>query len=58
MDVVVNEQRFLAMVNTWALLFGMINFEIFGRFNGMFDDAEALFRHQVDRAALAVGISL
>ena len=54
--VPVDHQRALFGVGAWVQLFGMISFELFGQFVNTFDDAEALFAHQVDLMAVAVGL--
>lgn len=53
-----DRQRFMAATSAWALLFGMVSFEVFGRYTGMFDDADALFANQVDRVAISMGMTL
>ncbi|MEZ5244635.1 MAG: TetR/AcrR family transcriptional regulator [Acidimicrobiales bacterium] len=46
----------LAGVGAWTELFGMLNFELFGQFANVFDDADDLFAHQVDAAAHRLGL--
>lgn len=41
----------------WALLFGQISFEIFGRLTDLVPDAEALFEHAVTTMADLVGMT-
>jgi AcrR family transcriptional regulator len=57
-NIPVDNQRLMSGISAWTLLFGLINFEVFGRFNGMFEPANLVFDHQIDRAALAAGIPL
>jgi AcrR family transcriptional regulator len=40
---------------TWAQLFGQINFEVFGRYEGLVQDTEALFEHAVTLIAVLLG---
>ncbi|MCP5030480.1 MAG: TetR/AcrR family transcriptional regulator [Actinomycetia bacterium] len=56
-EVELNHQRFMAATSAWALLFGMVSFEVFGRYTNMFDDVDALFTHQVDRVAISMGMT-
>lgn len=41
----------------WALLFGQISFEVFGRLDDVVQDAEALFDHAVTATADLVGLT-
>jgi AcrR family transcriptional regulator len=41
----------------WALLFGQISFELFGRFTGVVHDTDALFDHAVTVTADLLGIT-
>jgi AcrR family transcriptional regulator len=41
----------------WTLLFGQISFEVFGRFDGVVQDAEALFDHTVTIMAELLGLA-
>ncbi len=52
----VDQRRLLCGLGAWAMLFGMISFELFGTFHNTFDDAEPLFAHQVDLAAHHMGL--
>jgi len=52
----VDDRLALAGVGAWALLFGMVNFELFGQFVNSFDDADALFAYQVDSTAERLGL--
>ncbi|MDG2111417.1 MAG: TetR/AcrR family transcriptional regulator [Actinomycetota bacterium] len=54
--VEIGHQRLLAGIAAWTNLFGMISFELFGHFKNVFDDADALFAHQTDRAASTLGL--
>lgn len=54
----VDRQRALIGVLAWVQLFGMINFELFGTFHNVFDDASGLYAHQADFMAAAMGIEL
>lgn len=55
-DAEIDHQRLLIGIGAWTNLFGMISFELFGQFKSVFDDAGALFAHQVDLAAVAFGL--
>jgi len=57
-DIPIDNRRLMAGLSAWTLLFGLINFEVFGRFNNTFEPADQIFDHQIDRAALAAGIPL
>ncbi|MFD9814663.1 TetR/AcrR family transcriptional regulator [Streptomyces sp. NPDC059080] len=46
-----------ALVATWAQLFGLISFELFGQFNRVVEDRDAFFAHTVRRLAGGVGLS-
>ena len=52
----VDDALMLAGVGAWTLLFGMLNFELFGQFVNTFDDADELFAYQVDVAAARLGL--
>ena len=39
-----------------AKLFGMVSFELFGTFNTVFDDADALFAASLDLDLTALGV--
>ena len=43
-------------VTQWAKLFGMVSFELFGTFNTVFDDADALFAASIDLDLVALGL--
>jgi len=43
-------------VTQWAKLFGMVSFELFGTFNTVFDDADALFAASLDLDLAALGV--
>ncbi|MFJ8531961.1 TetR/AcrR family transcriptional regulator [Streptomyces sp. NPDC093591] len=45
-----------ALVASWAELFGLIGFELFGQFNRVVEDRETFFRHAVTRLAHGVGL--
>lgn len=45
-----------ALVIAWAQLFGLVSFEVFGQFNGVVTDREALFRQAADGLARSVGL--
>jgi hypothetical protein len=44
-------------IAAWAQLFGLIGFEVFGRFNQLVDAREEFFDHAVTRLAAAVGLT-
>ncbi|GHF21279.1 TetR family transcriptional regulator [Streptomyces spiralis] len=46
----------VALVAVWAQLFGLVGFELSGRFNGLVEEREAFSRHAVSRLAHAVGL--
>ncbi|MEZ5377870.1 MAG: TetR/AcrR family transcriptional regulator [Acidimicrobiales bacterium] len=52
----VDQARLLQGLGAWAMVFGMINFELFGTFKNTFDEAEPLFRYQVDLMARHMGL--
>jgi len=56
-DIDVDDRLLLEGVGAWTLLFGLLNFELFGQFANTFDDADELFGHQVDAAAVRLGLS-
>lgn len=41
----------------WAMLFGQVSFEVFGRLDGLVHDTEALFDHTVTTMADLVGLT-
>ncbi len=43
-------------VTQWALLFGMVSFELFGTFTSTFDDGGPIFAHAVEVGANALGL--
>jgi AcrR family transcriptional regulator len=45
-----------AALVAWSLLFGQINFEVFGRFEGVIEDPEVLFEHAVTVMTTLVGL--
>ncbi|WP_369167087.1 TetR/AcrR family transcriptional regulator [Streptomyces sp. R28] len=45
-----------ALVASWAELFGLVGFELFGQFNRVVEDRETFFRHAVGRLAHGVGL--
>ncbi|MGW0857514.1 TetR/AcrR family transcriptional regulator [Streptomyces sp. NPDC002690] len=46
-----------ALVIAWAQLFGLVSFELFGQFNGVVRDREALFRQAANGLAHSVGLA-
>ena len=40
----------------WIQLFGLINFEVFGRFQNVIDDLDAYFEYQLRAMAAAIGV--
>lgn len=52
----IDHTRLLQGLTGWILLFGMLNFELFGQFANVFDDADALFAAQVDLTARRIGL--
>ncbi len=55
-EVDVDDRLLLEGVGAWTLLFGLLNFELFGQFANTFDDADELFGHQVDAAGTRLGL--
>ncbi|MFE6918077.1 TetR/AcrR family transcriptional regulator [Streptomyces rubiginosohelvolus] len=45
-----------ALVAAWAQLFGLISFELFGQFNRVVEEREALFRQSAGELARSVGL--
>lgn len=45
-----------ALVAAWAQLFGLVSFEVFGRFNRMIEARDAFFDRAVDELAAQVGL--
>lgn len=43
-------------VGLWAQIYGMVSFELFGTFTNIFDDADAIFDHQVQLGIAALGL--
>ena len=54
----VPDDQLLRGVTAWVLLYGLVNFELFGSFRNTFDDASALFTHQVDLMAAYIGLDV
>ncbi|WP_425837629.1 TetR/AcrR family transcriptional regulator [Streptomyces fractus] len=47
-----------ALVATWAQLFGLVGFELFGQFNRVVEDRSPFFAHAVERLAVGVGLTV
>jgi AcrR family transcriptional regulator len=45
-----------ALVASWAQLYGLVGFELFGQFNRVVEDRETFFRHAVARLGHGVGL--
>lgn len=45
-----------ALVASWAQLYGLVGFELFGQFNRVVEDREPFFRYAVERLAHGVGL--
>ncbi|MGW1257171.1 TetR/AcrR family transcriptional regulator [Streptomyces sp. NPDC002513] len=45
-----------ALVASWAQLYGLVGFELFGQFNKVVEDREAFFRHAAAQLAHGVGL--
>ena len=43
-------------MGAWTLVFGMLNFELFGQYVNTFDDASELFAYHVDQCAVRLGL--
>jgi AcrR family transcriptional regulator len=54
----VETPRLLHGISAWVLLFGLLNFELFGQFKNLFDDADDFFAQQVDLMAERIGLRL
>jgi len=52
----IDDALLLTGVGAWTLLFGLLNFELFGQFVNTFDDAAEMFAFQVDAAADRLGL--
>ena len=52
----IDQNVLLLGVTQWAKLFGMVSFELFGTFNTVFDDADALFAASLDLDLTALGV--
>lgn len=46
-----------ALVASWAQLYGLVGFELFGQFNRVVEDREPFFRHAVEQLARGVGLA-
>ncbi|MEM8706857.1 MAG: TetR-like C-terminal domain-containing protein [Actinomycetota bacterium] len=53
----VSPERMSTGIGVWTELYGMINFELFGQFQNVFDDADALFAARVAAMGARMGIS-
>ena len=54
-DVAVTPERMAMGVGVWTELYGMLNFELFGQFQNVFDDADDLFAARVAAMAARMG---
>ncbi|MEM7288641.1 MAG: TetR-like C-terminal domain-containing protein, partial [Actinomycetota bacterium] len=52
------DDQVLRGVTAWVLIYGLVNFELFGSFKNSFDDAGALFAHQIDLMAAYMGLAV
>ena len=52
------DQQILRGITAWVLIYGLVNFELFGSFKNSFDDASALFAHQLDLMAAHMGLRM
>lgn len=50
------DDQILRGITAWVLIYGLVNFELFGSFKNSFDDAGPLFAHQVDLMAAHMGL--
>ncbi|MGW0826823.1 TetR/AcrR family transcriptional regulator [Streptomyces sp. NPDC002845] len=46
----------VVLVQAWAQLYGLVNFELFGQFHRVVEDRETFFRHAADQLAHHVGL--
>lgn len=47
-----------AVLIAWTQLFGMVSFELFGHFTGVFDDTTTVFEHVIRQLANLIGFRL
>ncbi len=52
------DEQILRGITAWVLLYGLVNFELFGSFKNTFDDAGPVFAHQIDLMAVHMGLKL
>ena len=54
-ELTVTPERMAMGVGVWTELYGMLSFELFGQFQNVFDDADALFAARVDAMVARMG---
>ena len=54
-EVAVSPERMAVGVGVWTELYGMLSFELFGQFQNVFDDADALFAARVEAMIARMG---
>ena len=52
------DEQILRGITAWVLLYGLVNFELFGSFKNTFDDAGPVFAHQLDLMAVHMGLAI
>lgn len=57
-DLELPDHQVLRGITAWVLIYGLVNFELFGSFRNSFDDAAPLFAHQVDLMAAHIGLAV
>lgn len=50
------DDQILRGITAWVLIYGLVNFELFGSFKNSFDEAGPLFAHQVDLMGAHMGL--
>lgn len=52
------DEQILRGITAWVLLYGLVNFELFGSFKNTFDNAGPVFAHQLDLMAVHMGLEV
>ncbi len=55
-DLGVSPTRMAMGIGVWTELYGMVSFELFGQFQNVFDDADAIFAARVAAMAARMGV--
>ena len=56
-DLAISPERMTAGIGAWVEVFGMVSFELFGQFQNVFDDADALFATRVEAMTARLGLN-